>query len=533
MVGHKKAFINGKIFTSDKNNLYAESLIVEDGMIKWVGKNCDMPKGDYEYVDLNGKSIIPGLIDCHMHPVILADCAAKISCLPPNVNSIEELETEIAKAAKNKKEGEWIQGWGYDEEKFAEHRAPNRWDLDKGSRDFPVELLRSCSHVRSVNSKALELAGITKDTPDPSGGEIDRDENGEPTGILRENARHLIGSVLPEKSREQVVNGIVDLGTLLLSQGIIAVCDMGNIDSVDYYDYYVEAANKGFKQEVGMYYIWDLIRKNPDFKWDKERADKNKQIHMSGIKIIADGSVGGRTAWMDKPYKGSTDEYGISVCTDEEIESAMEFCKLNSCQLSFHAMGKRTIDRVVEKTATVESWIHEIPHLRIEHVTDPSEKAINIAAQNNIAFVTQSIFMYSEIESYLNNLGEEWIKETYPIQHIIDKGVKIALSTDAPATSWAVPSDPFPNIKCAVTRYAYDGTDCGRDNCIDVETAIQMYTREAAEIAGFKKVGQIKEGYKASFAILSDDIFTISAEHIDNVKIEATYMNGEMVYKRS
>ena len=107
-----------------------------------------------------------------------------------------------------------------------------------------MELLRSCSHVRSVNSKALELAGITKDTKDPSGGEIDRDENGEPTGILRENARHLVGEILPEKSRQQVVDGIVDLGRLLLSQGIVAVCDMGNIDSVDYYDYYVEAAEK-------------------------------------------------------------------------------------------------------------------------------------------------------------------------------------------------------------------------------------------------------------------------------------------------
>lgn len=215
----KKAFVNGKIFTSDREKPYAESFIAEDGYITWIGNREDMPGGEYEYVDLGEKRVIPGLIDCHMHPVILADCAKKISCLPPAVISIEELAEVIRETAKNKKEGEWIQGWGYDEEKFQEHRAPNRWDLDKGTEDFPVELLRSCSHVRSVNSKALELAGITKDTKDPSGGEIDRDENGEPTGILRENARHLVGEILPEKSRQQVVDGIVDLGRLLLSQG--------------------------------------------------------------------------------------------------------------------------------------------------------------------------------------------------------------------------------------------------------------------------------------------------------------------------
>lgn len=527
-----KAFKNGKIFTSNKDMPYAESFIVENGIIAWIGSEKDMPPIDCEKVDLQGRSVIPGFVDSHMHPVILADCAQKISCLPPVVRSIEELIAAIKEEAKIKKHGEWIQGWGYDEEKFAEHRAPNRWDLDKASIDHPIELLRSCSHVRSVNSKALELAGITKDTPDPYGGEIDRDENGEPTGILRENARHLIGEILPEKSREQQVLGLVKLGELLLSQGIVAVADMGNLDSVDYYDYYTEAAENGFKQELGMFYIWDLIRKNPDFKWDKERADRSRQIHMNGIKIIADGSVGGRTAWMSQPYRGTTDEYGISVCTDEEIDSAMDFCKKNECQLSFHAMGMRTIDRILKRTYLEKPWVEGLPHIRIEHVTDPSEESIKKAADNKIAFVTQSIFMYSEIESYMNNLGPEWIERIYPIQHMLDSGVKVALSTDAPATSWAVPSDPFPNIKCAVTRYAYDGTDCGRNNCIDIKSAIEMYTREGAEIAGFEKLGQLRVGHKGSFVILSEDIFNVDTEDIDNVYVEETYINGERVYMK-
>lgn len=210
----------------------------------------------------------------------------------------------------------------------------------------------------------------------------------------------------------------------------------------------------------------------------------------------------------------------------------MAFCKGNGCQLSFHAMGMRTIDRILDRVGGEKPWIEGAPHIRIEHTTDPSERAIKTAARSGIAFCTQSIFLYSEIESYLNNLGIDWIKRIYPIQHILDSGVKTALSTDAPATSWAVPSDPFPNIKCAVTRYAYDGTDCGRENCISVETALALYTREAAQIAGFRRLGQLRPGYKASFAVLSEDILRIPEDKIDQVCVEETYINGNCIYHK-
>lgn len=527
-----RVFINGKVFTADTQVPFAECFVVENGKITWIGKEKDLPETGYPVVDLAGKRVIPGFVDSHMHPVILADCAAKISCLPPRIHSIEELEEAIREESKNKEPGQWIQGWGYDEEKFAEHRSPNRWDLDKAATEYPVELLRSCSHIRSVNSKALELAGITKDTPDPQGGEIDRDEKGEPTGILKENARHLVGTVLPEKSKEQVIESLVSLSQLLLSQGIVAVTDMGNLDSADYFDYYEEAAQRGFKQDVAMYYIWDLIRKNPEFEWSRELADADRQIHRNGIKLIADGSVGGRTAWMDRPYLNSDEEYGISVCSDEEVESAIAFCRKNHCQLSVHTMGRRAIDRIIEIACREKPWLSDKPSMRLEHITDPSEQAIERAVKENIAFSTQSIFMYAEIESYRNNLGMEWIKKIYPIKHLLDCGVKVALSTDAPATSWAEPSNPFPNIKCAVTRTAYDGTDCGMENCIDVETAIRMYTKEGAEIAGFKSLGQLKEGYRASFVVLSEDIFAVDTSRIDEIVVEKTFIDGDCVFQR-
>ncbi len=532
-MGKHHVFINGKVFTSNREKLYADAFITEDGVISWIGRQEDLPETDGPVTDLKGKRVIPGFVDCHMHPTILADCYKKISCLPPKINSIEELIEAIREERSNLDGRAWIEGWGYDEGKLKEHRAPNRYDLDKGAADVPISLLRTCAHMRAVNSKALELAGITKDTPDPPGGQIDRDENGEPTGILRENARNLVAEILPKDSREAEVAKLVDLGEILLSQGIVAITDMGCVDATDYYDYYTEAAAKGLKQTVGIYYMWDLVSEKGDFTWNEARADRSNQIQINGLKLLADGSVSGHTAWMSRPYKGTKDDYGISVCSDEELDSAIEFCKEHHCQLSVHAMGARAIQRIIDRVYDEENWMNSsVPHLRMEHITEPSEDSIKKAAEKKIAFATQPIFLYSEIESYLLNLGEDWMKETYPIDHLLESGVKVALSTDAPATSWAVPSDPFPNIKGAVTRTAYDGTDCSAAHSIDIETAIQLYTREGAEVAGFEKIGQLREGYRACFAVLNEDILTIDPQRIDQVYVEETWIDGTRVYAR-
>lgn len=531
----KHAYINGKIFTSDKYHPYAEAFTVEDGRITWVGYNADLPGifTDYEIVDLAGKRVLPGFIDAHMHGVMLAEYSRQISCLPPLVHSIEDIVREIARVRKVTGQENWIQGWGYDEGKLDEHRQPTRWDLDRGASDVPVSILRTCGHIRCVNSKALELAGITRDTPDPDGGAIDRDENGEPTGILRENARYLITDIMPTASLDETTDWLVDLGELLLSQGIVAMTDLGNMSDIPVYDYYLKAAKKGLKQEAAIYYFWDFCKNKPDFKLSPEQLDPEARVRVAGIKLLSDGSVSGRTAWMDEPYLG-TDECGISVCSDDDLDTAIDFCKKTGCQLSVHSMGGRAIRRIVDRVSNEEPWIRfeDVPSVRMEHITEPTEDSIRKAAKHHIHFVMQPIFIYSEIETYLSNLGAERTKKTYPIRHLLDEGVFVTLSTDAPATSWAVPSDPFPNLKCAVTRQAYDGTDCGKEQAIPIETAVCLYTKNAAKTAGFHDLGMIREGYKADFIVLSDDLLEVPAEDIDKVFVEQTYIDGELVYQK-
>lgn len=529
-----KIFINGKIFTSDSSAPYADSMIVRDGRVAWIGQQADLPDAEGTVTDLGGKRVIPGFVDAHMHPVMLADFRKRITVMPPEINSIEELVSAIRRRREEQGPGKWIEGWGYDEQGLLEKRSPTRYDLDRGCSDAPVSMMRTCAHIRCVNSMALKLAGIDRNTPDPPGGEIERDENGEPTGVLKENARNLITSLLPMDSVEKKTENLLELGELLTSQGITAICDMGNLDSSDNFPIYEAAARRGFRQRVGIYYMWDYFANDASFTIPAERLDRSRQIFAAGLKLIGDGSISGRTAWMERPYYGSTDEYGISVCSDHLIETAVDFCRKTHCQLSMHAMGTRTISRMIDRACLEKSWTCDgIPYVRIEHVTDPSEESIEKAAAHGIAFVSQPVFMYAESASYLKNLGGEWMKKCYPYRHMLEKGVQLGFSTDAPATFWAVPSDPFPGLKLAVTRTAADGTDCGQQEAVDIETAVTLYTRGAALAAGFPDTGMLACGYRADFAVLSDDLLSVPSEDIDKVHVDETYISGECVYRRS
>ena len=170
--------------------------------------------------------------------------------------------------------------------------------------------------------------------------------------------------------------------------------------------------------------------------------------------------------------------------------------------------------------------------MRLEHVTAPSDDSIGKAAAHGISFVTQPIFLYAESASYVKNLGEERIKECYPVRHMLDKGVCLGFSTDAPATFWANPSDPFPGLKLAVTRIAADGTDCGTDQAIPIDTALWLYTRGASLAAGLPDTGMLSPRYRADFAVLSDDILAIPPQEIDQVQVVQTWIGGELVFER-
>lgn len=583
------------ICVADENCLtqsyFVDSMIVADKKILKLGdekslrtflksdgfKACTKSENlDYCEINLGGRFVMPGFVDCHEHPILLSHCLEEISCLPPNVTSIEELKSRVAEererliadGVKTDKSDKWIIGWGCDEGKYPEKRLPTKWDLDEVCPDFPVTLVRTCEHIRCCNSLALKMAGIDENTENPDGGEIGRDENGIPNGILYENARNLIAEILPHSDREHEVMLIKKLGDMLTRHGVTSVCEMGNLSSKDNHFIYYDAVKNGLKQNISLFYMWEFYKNKPKFEIKSEHKCLDQQIHVAGLKLIGDGSFSGHTAWTDVPYLG-TEEYGISTCSDELLDSAIEFCRRNNLQISIHAMGKRAIDRFVERLYKEKPWEvsancadicannsvnfcsdvspnfktiientdnnkisnaqNQIPHARIEHVTEPSENAVNLAAKRGIAIATQPIFIFSEIESYQKNLGDARLKTTYPIRHLIDTGCFVGLSTDAPATAWSDPANPWINIKAAVTRKAYNGVDTGQKHRISLEEAILLYTKNSAIIAGMPYRGCIAEGYFADFQVLNENPFEKDIDKIEEIMPEKVYISGEEV----
>ncbi|MCI8608114.1 MAG: amidohydrolase [Firmicutes bacterium] len=535
-------FQNARIFTSDQDYPEAEVLAVKDGKVAFVGSQEEfLRRGNFseaaEVIDCGGKRMLPGLVDAHMHAIRLAGCCKQISVLPPLIHSMAELMEEIKKVRSRQTAEQWIEGWGYDEGKLLEGRAPNRYDLDSACSDAPVLLLRSCGHMCAVNSKVLEMAAIDRNTPDPQGGAIGRDENGEPDGLLYERAMNLVTDLRPEPTVEDMADNLLDLDRVLLSTGITAASDMGEGISYDYRQVYGRAIEKGMHIRVAGYYKWEQVKDKKDFKLEPADMDPSNQFRAAGIKLIGDGSVSGRTAWCDVPYLKGTEEdgqeYGMPVCTIEEIDEALEYCKNHGCQLSIHVMGAAAIDRAVERTWQEKPWLDsDVPSVRLEHVAMPTAKAIRRCAAAGIGWATQPVFLYAEIESYLKNLGPERARECYPIADWKDAGVRFCFSTDAPATSWATPSDPWVCIKGAVTRRAWEGTDCGQRHRADTREAIRLYTAEAGTMLGFTHIGKLKEGYAADFILLDRDVLQINPEGIDQVQVEKTFMGGKLVYQR-
>nr|WP_229731609.1 amidohydrolase [Bacillus thermotolerans] len=408
---------------------------------------------------------------------------------------------------------------------------PTRWDLDEAAPDVPVIASRSCVHIATVNSKVLEMAGVTKDTPNPPGGQIDKDENGEPTGVLRENARELVFKLMPEHTIEENATALAELSSQLFAKGITAITDLlSRAHPVDYMNMYNLTREKGLQQRTILYYVWGDLKDQPVI--DQEKLNRENPIHVGGVKLFSDGSISGQTAWVNPPFSGEKDNFGIPMTSKEELLAAGEAARQNNVQLVIHAMGEQAVDLIVETFYDQEGWLEDAPSVRIEHVALMTEETLKWAAKAKIGIVTQPVFLYAEIESYLKNLGAERTQSTYPVKDMLEAGIEVAFSSDAPGTAWADPVNPFIGIKAAVTRTAYDGTDTGQSQRVDAATAVELYTRAAQQLTRIPDIGQLKAGHHADFIVLDQDILEIDPEKIDKVQVEKTYMGGELVYEK-
>lgn len=525
---------NGNIFIGEDEQKFCKAMIIEDDRIFWTGNNWKrLVENIDQIIDLKSATVLPGLIDVHTHPKYIADALHGVACTPPNVNSIIEMQRALKQAKEYGDQGKWIEGWGFDETKLAEHRAPNVIDLDQVSVEQPIFIYRSDCHSSVGNSKALELAGIDRDTPDPLGGKIKRFENGKPTGFMQEvTATQLLIKAKSSQSYVQDVTNMVASSNHYLKNGIVAIGElMGRKKPYDTVELYRDSIKRGFVPKIAVYYVYDEILDNEtelgNFKMLEQQFS---QINICGIKIFMDGSISGETAFTKKPYQDG--KRGICFLDKAALKKRVDFAREHHLQLAIHAMGDAAIYCVLESTENLAPWLQDRPSIRIEHATLLTDKLIQRlkTARMKYAVVTQPIFLFAESDSYCKYLNFQQLQLVYRLNSLIKAKILLALSSDAPCTPWFEPDSPFYSIYAAVTRKAANGMLISAAEGITVNQAVLAYTKWAAIIGGFSQNGELKAGKKADFVILSDNIFKVSYKRIKDIQVIETWVNGKKVY---
>ena len=527
-------YVNGKVFTGRGEDDFATAFRITDGDFDWIGTTDEAAAQRADSTtDLQGRTVVPGFLDVHTHPAFMATLVDAVLCFPPEVTSLADL-LDTLRSHPNLGRGDesWIEGFGYDESKYPEGRGPTADDLDEISSTQPILVHRCDGHSAVCNRRALELAGISSQTPDPAGAHYGRDAAGELNGMLIEtNATDSVARALPSSDTDQQAANLAGLNGHFAERGIVAVADLLATMVPAPLRTFRNAEKLGLRQQCALFYGWSSVADdNISDLTDDERSGRMK---IAGLKLFMDGAYSNRTAWTEEPYPDSHD-HGMHTLADDELRAAVAWARRNRIQVAVHAMGDRALNHVLDMFADEEPWMGELPSIRLDHATLFSGGMIDRmnAARMSFAVVSHSIFLFAEYDSYERNLSAQQFEIAYPIRSFYEHLPFTALSSDTPATAWADADNVFTSIKAAVLRQAYNGADIGQAEAVTVSQALLLYTGRARQVVPLDRVGLIEKGYEGSFVVLDRDIFDIPPQEIDQVTVAETWIQGEQVFAR-
>jgi predicted amidohydrolase YtcJ len=529
----RKAFINGKIYTVNEKQPFAEMVMSEGNKITYVGKtNLNIIDAQTEVIDLEGKLMLPGFNDSHLHFTSGGQYLLGINLRPAlsKEEFVEIIQSYILK--RSLPASTWITGGRWDHELWPDKTLPTKELIDDITPNTPVFVSRIDGHVGLANSKALELAGITRNTRDPDGGLIERDEDGNPTGILKDKAMDLVFKVIPPPSLEENIEAALRALEEARKLGITSVQDMTQPDEFEAYKKILADGNLTCR----IYSIWPIDKYEDIVRAGVTVGNEEGLLKRGGLKAYADGSLGASTAWFFEPYFQDASNYGlaIDIVTNGNLEKWATDADRNRLQICTHAIGDRAnafmLD-LYEKIKSVNSpWERRF---RIEHAQHLRKEDIKRFAEIGVIASVQPYHCIDDGVWVEKRIGAERIKTTHPYRSLIKSGAVVAFGTDWPVA----PLNPLYGIYAAVTRQTVDGKNPNGwipEEKISVEDAIKCYTLNAAFASYEEKIkGSIEVGKLADFVVLSDDILVIDPVKIKDVKVTMTIFNGEIVYETS
>lgn len=532
--------LNGNIRTMDSDVTVAQAVAIHQGRILALGDSDSigaMAGASTQTIDLAGRLALPGLIDPHFHYYEWAQIRKHLPLA--NLHTFSACLQSIRAAAKDATSDGWIIGQGFNESDWPENKIPSRGDLDKAAPDHPVIIWRCDLHLAVANSLALAQAGINAATPDPPEGLIERDDHGEPIGILREHAINLVKEAIPPLSHEQIVAameaGMHELHALGLT-GLHDVRLMGGSEGA----YALRAWQKLDERKLLRLRTWATL---PGEHLDEALAlglrtgFGNDRLRLGHIKYFADGGMGARTAWMIDPYVGGGQ--GMPLTPIEELEPAVAKADDAGLGVMIHAVGDRTNRELAHMFARLGQqrkgtdgseiiWKSQIPH-RIEHLQMSRQIDLQTLADLKIVGCVQPHNMILDINMIDQCVAEKG-RYAYAFQNMLASGMQLMFSSDCPVADPA----PLAGIHAAVTRQRKDGTPKNGwypDQRITVDQAVQAYTLTPAIASrAHHYLGSISPGKRADIVVLDQDIYRIAPQRILDTNVVLTIFDGEIVF---
>lgn len=526
----RKAFVRGKIYTVNPGQPVAEAVVVEKGKIVFVGSSEAARRfmgGDTAVIDLDGKLVLPGFIDNHVHFTYGGMSLKQVDLRP--ARSIPELQRTLREYASSHK-GMWIIGGNWDHEAWENPRLPSKDVIDDFTGDTPVFVERFDEHMGLANSCALRLAGITRDTPTPEGGVIVKDpDTKEPTGILKNQAMNLVYAVIPPPGYEETFEAALRALQEARENGVTGVHDITRESDLPVYR---------SLEEKGLL-TCRIYARTPIANYEELLREKiqagcgSDKLKLGSLKAFADGSLGSSTAWFFDPYAEDVGNHGLPM--DLVIDGRLERWAIDAdrqrLQLSIHAIGDRANAWVLDLYELIReqnpAWDRRF---RIEHAQHVRWQDIPRFAGIGVLASAQPYHAIEDGAWAEKRIGKQRTKSAYPFKSFLENSVHLCFGSDWPIA----PLNPILGIYAAVTRRTLDGKNPDGwipEQKISVADAIRCYTMESAWAAFEEKSkGSIEVGKLADMVVLADDILAIDPAKICEAKVAMTVVGGEIVF---
>ncbi|RSL34270.1 amidohydrolase [Salibacterium salarium] len=525
-----RLWYNGSIYTMEHEDSITEAVYTESGWIKATGTK-EMLEKEYqpaEEINLQGAAMYPGFTDSHLHMLGLGETMLSLDL--SDITSATEMKQALQKRTESLKNGEWLIGEGWNENNFSDRKIFHRTELDEIAPNNPILLTRICRHASLVNSATLKKADITKDTTNPEGGIIVRDEDGEATGYLLDQAADLIKKILPPVKDEQLRTALRMAVSSMLEQGLTG----GHTEDLNYYGSF-QRTFRTFQDvinENGIKFRTNLLVHHGVLNDMKELGYKYGRIDdylsFGAVKIFADGAIGGRTALLRSPYYDNPETSGVAIHSKDGLKHIVKEARASNMPVAIHVIGDLALEYAIEAIEEYPPPEGEKDRLIHAQITPPDlvERLQNLA----VTFDLQPRFVLSDFPWVEERLGEERLHHSFAWKTLLDAGLDCAGSSDAPIE----PVSPLQGIHAAISRKL--PTDTTHQGYIPAQKltrfeAVSLYTTGSAAAVGKEnELGKIAAGYRADFTILEEDIFHIPLDSIVDVSIAGTVIEGEFQY---